>query len=207
ERPSIGVARLLFALLFLGLGVYLLPAVFKGADGKGQRPTGAVFAWVDAFLLPDPGRGSAETEWGTDLKDALDRARQEGSKTGKPRPVFVDFTGVTCTNCNYNESNVFPQPAVKAELEKFERVRLYTDWLPANLYAADPGDRERKMEGRANDDFKRDLFGTQQLPLYVVLQPQVSGGVKVLGVYPEGKINDPAAFVKFLKEGQEKARK
>jgi thiol:disulfide interchange protein DsbD len=204
ERPSIGVMRLLFALAFLGLAVYLLPAVFKGPDGKAQRPSGAVFAWVDAFLLPDPGRGS-ETEWGTDLKEALDRSRKDGSSKVSPRPVFIDFTGVTCTNCNYNESNVFPQPAVKAELEKFERVRLYTDWLPANLYAADPGDRERRLEGLANDAFKRDVFGTQQLPLYVVLQPRVSGGSVVLGVYPEGKINDPAAFVKFLKDAQEKA--
>jgi thiol:disulfide interchange protein DsbD len=198
ERPSIGVMRLLFALLFLGLGVYLLPALFKGPDGKAQRPSGAVFAWVDAFLLPDPGR--SDLEWGTDLRDALLRARQEGLNTGRPRPVFIDFTGETCTNCKYNEWNVFPQPAVKAELEKFERVQLYTDWLPASRYVTDPGDRERKMEGRANDKFKSDVFGTQQLPLYVVLQPQVSGGARVLGVYPEGKINDPAAFAKFLKE-------
>ena len=146
-------------------------------------------------------------EWGTDLKEALDRARAPGLMGGKRKPVFIDFTGVTCTNCKYNESNVFPQPGVKAELERFERVQLYTDWLPANLYAADPGERERKMEGRANGDFKRDVFGTDQLPLYVVLLPQVSGGVKVLGVYPEGKINDPAAFVKFLKDAQEKAKK
>ena len=207
ERPSIGVPRLLFALLFVGLGVYLLPAVFKGADGKGQRPSGAVFAWIDAFLLPDPGRGGSELEWGTDLKDALDRVRQEGLKTGKLRPVLIDFTGVTCTNCNYNEANVFPQPAVRAELERFERVQLFTDWLPADRYAADPGNRERNMEGKVNKAFQEGVFGTIQLPLYVVLQPQVSGGVKVLGVYPEGKINDPAAFVKFLKDAQAKAAK
>ena len=54
EKPNIGVPRLLFALSFLGLGVYLLPALFKGADGKPQRPGGVVYAWVDAFLLPEP---------------------------------------------------------------------------------------------------------------------------------------------------------
>ena len=54
EKPNIGVPRLLFAVLFLGLGFYLLPAMFKGPDGEAQRPAGAVYAWVDAFLLPEP---------------------------------------------------------------------------------------------------------------------------------------------------------
>jgi thiol:disulfide interchange protein DsbD len=199
ERPNIGVPRLFFALLFLGLGVYLLPAIFKGPDGR-QRPAGAVYAWVDAFLLPEPGRRS-EMAWGTDLADALKKAREARLQGGKPVPVFVDFTGVTCTNCSYNEESVFPLPAVKEELERFERVRLYTDWVPADAFTADPGDRARRAEGRANGDFQVRAFGTAQLPLYAVLLPQVSGTkVKVLGVYDEGKINDPDRFAAFLKE-------
>jgi thiol:disulfide interchange protein DsbD len=207
ERPNIGVPRLLFALAFLGLGTYLLPAMFKGPDGKGQRPAGAVYAWIDAFLLPEPGRKS-ELEWGTDLKAALDRVRDERLKSGgAAKPVIVDFTGVTCTNCNYNEANIFPQPAVKEQLEKFERVRLYTDEVPAALYAIDPGERDRVLQARANADFERRAFGTSQLPLYVVLYPEVSGlKVRVLGVYPEGKINKPDEIAAFLREAQDQAR-
>lgn len=204
ERPGIGVPRLLFALLFLGLGVYLLPAAFKGADGRGQRPAGAVYAWVDAFLLPEPGR-KGDDGWSTDLKDALRRAREE-RLAGRPVPVFVDFTGTTCTNCNINEKSVFPLPAVAAELAKFERVKLYTDDVPAEYYAADPGLRARAAEGSANKDFKVRAFGTDQLPLYAVLLPTDSGlTVRVLGVYDEGKINDPDRFAAFLREMREKA--
>jgi thiol:disulfide interchange protein DsbD len=165
-----------------------------------------VYAWVDAFLLPEPGRESG-LHWGTDLKAALDRSREAGLKTGQPKPVFVDFTGVTCTNCKYNEFDVFPLPKVREQLEKFERVQLYTDWVPEELYAADPGHRERVLEARANRLFKIDVFKTDQLPLYAVLLPQVSGGVKVLGVYDEGKINEPDRFAQFLRDALEKARK
>ena len=207
ERPSIGVPRLLFALLFLGLGVYLLPAAFKGSDGKGQRPAGAVYAWVDAFLLPEPGRES-EQPWGTDLKDAVDRVRKDRREGRPARPIFVDFTGVTCTNCKYNEFNVFPQPGVKEQLQKFERVQLYTDEVPSGAYSADPGERARALEARANRDFKIKAFGTDQLPLYAVVLPDVSGvKVRVIGVYPEGKINRPDEFAAFLKKALDDAKK
>ena len=198
ERPNIGVPRLLFALLFLGLGAYLLPAMFKRPDGRGQRPAGAVYAWVNAFLLPEPGQTTDEG-WGTDLKEALAKSRAE-KLAGRPAvPVFVDFTGVTCTNCRYNESEVFPRPAVREELAKFERVKLYTDDVPAGYFAVDPGLRARNAEARANGDFKVKAFGTEQNPLYVVLVPTLTNQVRVLEVYKEGKINDPDKFVEFLK--------
>src|SRR5262249_46730699 len=110
EKPNIGVPRLVFALTFLGLGVYLAPALVKGHDGKAQRPGGVVFAWVDAFLLPDP---TGADEYSTDLSATLEKSRKEAEKTGKPaKPVFVDFTGMNCTNCRLNENNVFPRPRV-----------------------------------------------------------------------------------------------
>jgi hypothetical protein len=52
------------------------------------------------------------------------------------------------------------------------------------------------------------VFKDGRLPLYAVFAPRVSdGNLELLGVYPEGKINDPAGFVKFLKDVQEKATK
>jgi len=203
EKPNIGVPRLLFALAFLGLGVYLLPAVFKIAEGKGQRPAGAVYAWVDAFLLPEPKR----LDWNTDLHEAIARIRANPSKDGKPRPIFVDFTGETCTNCSYNEHQVFTQQKVNDLLDQFERVQLYTDWVPAAAYTNDPGDSARRDEGLANGEFQVKAFRGNQLPMYVILWPTANGKVKVLGVYDEGKINQPDKFAAWLKEGLEKAKK
>jgi thiol:disulfide interchange protein DsbD len=194
EKPNIGVMRLLFALLFLGLGFYLLPATFKGADGKPQRPSGVVYAWVEAFLLPDP------EAWGTDLKDAVEKGRKSG------KPVFIDFTGKTCTNCRYNEQNVFPRPEVRELFEKFERVQLYTDEVPAGAYAADPGLAAREQEAVANRDFQIAVFKDSALPMYAVLVPTADGKVKLLGKYDEGKINSPERFAAWLRDMQEKAK-
>ena len=120
--------------------------------------------------------------------------------------MFVDFTGVTCTNCKYNEENVFSRPEFRSQFEQFEKVQLYTDWVPASAYQSDPGKAARDAEGDANRDFQIAVFKDSKLPLYAVLLPQADGKVKVLGVYDEGKINDPAKFAAFLKDALEKAK-
>lgn len=194
EKPNIGVMRLLFALLFLALGFYLLPAMFKASDGKPQRPSGAIYAWIEAFLLPE-----AASE-GTDLKTALDEARKTN------QPVFLDFTGKTCTNCKYNENEVFTRPEIRALLGKYEKVQLYTDEVPGSAYAADPGYKARVSEAKANGDFQQAAFGDIALPLYAVLVPQPDGKIKLLGTR-EGKINDPADFAAWLQSSLEEAKK
>jgi thiol:disulfide interchange protein len=205
EKPNIGVPRLVIAVTFLGLGVYLAPALMKGPDGKQIRPNGVVFAWVDAFLLPDP---TGADEYGTDLAAALDKSRKEAEKSGKPaKPVFVDFTGTICTNCRYNENNVFPKPRVRESMSKFELVQLYADEVPAERYTTPPDDDARNDEGQANRAFQQSAFGTVQLPLYVALQPRPGGKVRVLGVYAEGKINDVPAFERFLTKALDDAKK
>lgn len=196
ERPAVGVPRLLIALGFLGFAAYLTPALFK------HRPTGAVYAWVDAFLLPEPMEtGGDELPWSSDLKGAIDRIqadkRTKGTATEKPL-IFVDFTGVTCTNCKLNEQHVFTQPAIKSLLGKYTLVSLYTDDVPAAFYSSAVERLTRRAEAAANLQFQEALFGTQQLPLYVILDPQVSGSVRVVGVYDEGKINDVGRFTEFL---------
>ncbi len=202
EKSNIGVIRLLFALTFLTLGLYLFPGMFKHSDGRPQRPNGAIFSWVDAFLLPEP----KHLDWGTDLPGAVERVRTEGAQTGK-RAIIVDYTGVTCSNCKYNENTVFPQAKVNELLDQFERVQMYTDEVPTNLFTTDPGKDAREDEARANDDFKFDVFKDQRLPLYAVLQPMADGKVKVLGKYDEGKINSPDKFAAWLKEMQAQTKK
>lgn len=198
ENPHISAPRLLFALLFLGLALYLLPAQFKGSDGKPHRPAGTVYAWIESFLLPET---SKDEGWSTDLAATIEASRKSG------QPLLLDFTGETCTNCKYNEHSVFPQPAIREEIQKFEKVQLYTDWLPAAAYASDPGLAARKAEARANRDFQTAVFKDIKLPLYAVMMPQADGKLKLIGTYEEGKINDPAQFAAFLKSTQEQAKK
>src|SRR5262249_50375468 len=37
---SIGVARLLFSVMFLTMALYFVPGLFKGAEGRSQKPRG-----------------------------------------------------------------------------------------------------------------------------------------------------------------------
>ncbi|VTS02385.1 thiol:disulfide interchange protein : Thiol:disulfide interchange protein OS=Singulisphaera acidiphila (strain ATCC BAA-1392 / DSM 18658 / VKM B-2454 / MOB10) GN=Sinac_3167 PE=4 SV=1: Thioredoxin_7 [Gemmata massiliana] len=194
EKPNIGVPRLLFALLFLGLALYLTPALFKGHDGKNQRPAGVVYAWVEAFLLPDP------EEWPTDLNVAIEASKKSG------KPVFVDFTGKTCTNCRYNEREVFSRPEFHSLFDQFELVQLYTDEVPSKAYATDPGHSARIEEADVNGRFLTAVFKDNTLPTYAVMITQPDGKVKVFK-YPEGKINHPDQFATFLKDSLEKAKK
>jgi thiol:disulfide interchange protein DsbD len=72
------------SILFLSLGFYLLPGLFKQSEQEKQRPNGAVFAWLDSFLLPDFGH---TLPWIGGLPRGLEVARDQGKR------VFIDFTG------------------------------------------------------------------------------------------------------------------
>ena len=191
EKSTLGVPRLVFAMLFLGFGLYLTPGLFKTGDGQSQRPGGVVFAWVDAFLLPEPTSGSAELPWGADLPDAIDKARTE------QKLVFVDFTGVTCSNCKANERDAFPK--VRKLLDKYVLVQMYTDDVPAGFYVTPPSLAARSAEGKRNLQFQSEAFKNTQLPLYAIFEPTLTG-TRVVAVYAEGKINDVKAFEEFLQK-------
>jgi thiol:disulfide interchange protein len=223
ERSKVSVPRLLFALAFVGLGVYLVPGLFQGADGQPQRPKGVVFAWVDSFLLPDapaatpvaaggggevkgerPARTLEEAKAGVAVRLAKWEEEKKANPSAPPpdkRLIFVDFTGVTCSNCRLNERNVFPRPEVAALLHKYAELQLYTDTVPVNLYAGPaPSLAQRTAEAEKNKEYQMAEYKTEQLPLYVILEVKADGTTKPLGVYPEGKINDVPAFVEFLRK-------
>jgi thiol:disulfide interchange protein len=203
---SIGVPRMLFGLAFIGLGFYLLPAQFKvDAEGKPQRPNGAIYAWVNSFLLPEPSHGKGELTWSGNLKKVIEAARAETRQTGKRTLVFVDFTGETCTNCKLNESDVFTKPDIRDLFKRYRLVQLYTDKVPDEFYSADAkagfgnGTARQVNDARDNLWFQKAAFNDEKLPLYVILEPRPDGRIEVLGKYAEGKINNDAEFAQFLK--------
>lgn len=204
-QEHIGVSRMLCGLMCVGIGMYLLPGIFAATKNEKQRPAGAIFAWVDAFLLPEPSAaeivGGGELTWTADLRAAIEEARARGEV------VFVDHTGVTCTNCKLNEKDIFPKPEIKDLLKKYRLVQLYTDVVPPEFYEAPPERSMRERHAQANLDLQKHVFGTEQLPLYVLLKPEPGGKggpVKVLAVYSEGKINNVEGFREFLQKGQAK---
>jgi thiol:disulfide interchange protein DsbD len=207
-EEHIGVPRMLFSAAFIGLGLYLMPALFKvNGDGGTQRPGGAIFAWVDSFLLPES-RGSGEAgkqqpKTG-DLLYAVEKAREITRKTGQPQRIFLDFTGLVCTNCRINEQYVFSRPEVKQALQQYLYVELYTDGIPAELFAPElqavlAKDKERsEADAQVNADFEQKVFDEITLPLYAILEPQADGRIVIVDVYNEGRIQDVPEFMRFL---------
>jgi thiol:disulfide interchange protein DsbD len=196
----IGVMRMVFATIFFGLTIYMVPAL------RNERPPqGLVGESLIAFLPPSfheprgaggSGPGATELAWHHDYIDAWEEAK----KTNKL--IFIDFTGVTCTNCRDNENNVFPKPDVRNELEKYVRVRLYTDVVPQKYLSKLPAAEVAAQAGR-NQKWQEEL-GNLTLPYYVVFRPSREQAIdnghlkgQVLG-NREGKINDIADFVQFL---------
>ena len=182
-RPTrIGVGRLGAATLFLGLALYMTPGLW-----------GASLGTIDAYLPPRPASASAQAEatassatpvaqldWNA---DDIDAALADAEAAGKP--LFVDFSGYTCTNCREMEMNVFPEPPVAAHLrEDFALLRLHTD------------DAEK---GPALRRFQRELTGTVALPTYAIVTPDR----RVLAEHRG--MASPAAFDAFLETGLDAA--
>ncbi|MEZ5307529.1 MAG: cytochrome c biogenesis protein CcdA [Pyrinomonadaceae bacterium] len=171
-KPKIGIARAGFSFVFLLLAVYL-----------GTGFLGLKLGELESFLPPKNvasklnvlGNREAELEWlKNDLQTAIDRARIENKR------VFVDFTGYTCTNCRWMEANMFTQPEVKREMEKYVLVSLYTD-----------GDGEIYTRQQA---YQEENFKTVALPFYAILD---AGGNPVR-TFP-GLTRDKSEFLEFLK--------
>jgi thioredoxin-related protein len=173
----------------LALAATLLSALALAApqDNAAQPPP------TNPALKADI-KGAAELTWSGDLASALQLA------ANKKLPVFIDFTGITCTNCKINEKNVFARPEVKELLGKYVRVQLYADTIPADFYKEDPGEEKRDKDAEVNLEFMRKQFDKEQLPLYVIVRPAEQNSFTTVGVYDEGRINKMDAFVAFLKK-------
>lgn len=168
----LGVLRMMSAMIFLAIGFYLFTGLIGGSLGE-----------LDAFLPPRTsgivtltGRGSRgqELTWHTSLKSALEQAGQQR------KHIFIDFTGYTCTNCRWMEANIFPLPAIHAELEKYVRVQLYTDG--------------KGKQYEENQKYQKARFGTVALPLYAILDYQ---GITI-STFP-GMTRKPEEFLRFLR--------
>ena len=145
--------------------------------GLAGRPIGA----LGTFLPPAGYGGAASAATADSLPFLTDYAAALAQAKAQNKPLFVDFTGVTCTNCRWNEINVFPRADVKSQLANYVRVQLYTDR---------PGDA-------ANQHLQLTKFGDVALPLYAIVNPQTEA---VEDKYA-GTITSPADFTRFLKQG------
>jgi thiol:disulfide interchange protein len=169
EPKPTGTVSLLFSIPFLAFAIYLIPGLFGSNLGiwdawlppKSARDIGIVMA----SNMP----ASADEGWSKNYEASKQKAIEEG------RPVFIDFTGYTCTNCRAMESNIFPLTSVKDRFDRFELVKLYTD---------------DGIDGPENQIFQFQLTGTVALPTYAIVDP-VSGALLeiISGYVSESEFN------------------
>src|SRR5262249_31448772 len=107
------------------------------------------------------GGAQAHLDWHLDYQEAWEEATKEN------KLIFIDFTGVNCTNCRDNEQRVFPKPAVRKALEKYVRVQLYNDSVPR------PGlsRAEAEEEAKRNLALQSATFKDITTPLYAIIKP------------------------------------
>lgn len=174
---SVGAVRVLSAIFFFAVTIYLIRGFFGFPLGE-----------LDAFLPPRNYGSSAsfasvfgkvperQEKWLTNYQEALEQAEEQN------RPVFIDFTGYTCTNCRWMESNMFTLNEVQSLFSQFVLVQLYTDGI--------------KQEHEENLRFEQERFGTIALPLYAVMSSQD----EVISTFP-GLTRNSEKFIGFLKDG------
>ncbi|MEO9886701.1 MAG: cytochrome c biogenesis protein CcdA [Balneola sp.] len=180
KTEQVSTGRMLLAMPFLMFSFYLIPGLLGSSLGiwdaflPPKQPT-------DVSLVASIGAGggagaaSADEGWSKDFE----ASKASAIETGKP--IFLDFTGYTCTNCRAMETNVFPLAEVQQAFAEMELVKLYTD-----------GGKDAKE----NQLIQFELTGNIALPTYVIYDP-VSKTVidQVLGYTKEEK------FTSFLTEG------
>ena len=181
---KVGGVRVIFASCFLAAGVWMA----TGLQGRELGYLDSLLPPVvypgqqDTKLAETPGGKHTELTWMSDF----DAARAEAARTRIP--IFVDFTGYTCTNCNLMERKIFPDPDVSGLLSKFIRVRLYTDGQKDAAEAAQ-SDRNQKLE--------EERYQTTALPFYAILSPDD----KRIAEFADGMTYDPKKFADFLSNG------
>jgi thiol:disulfide interchange protein DsbD len=163
SRVAFSYQRGLLSILFLSLSFYLLSGNF------GYNINGT----IESYLPPK--KMKSNLNWIHSLDNAFIIANEEDKK------IFIDFTGVTCTNCRWMETNVFAEQSVEDLMSQFTLVSLYTD----------AGDNY--LEKR---DYQISRFKTAALPYYVILDKNDL----VIDEFP-GMTRDIEQFKNFLEKG------
>ncbi len=219
EIRHISVPRLFLAIASFAFVVYMIPGLFGaplkplasllppqqshsfdvGAMIRESGPgPGTVYdelceepRFADLLTLPHGLRGYF------DLEQGLECAREQN------RPVFLSFTGHSCSNCKEMEARVWSDRRVLQHLrDDYVIISLYVDdrtRLPEDEWITSEIDgRVKSTIGSKNLDYQISSFNTNTQPYYVLMD--ASGN---LLAPPRGYNLNTDAFAGFLTEGIE----
>ncbi len=173
---TVGVPRLVLSVILFSFALYMGRGLF------GQPIHGLIDAYLPPVMRTEAGSlavnvaESGELDWIVDYDEGIAMSEMSG------KPMFINFTGYTCTNCRWMESNILTEREVIDRLKDFVLIELFTDGGPRHL-------EYQQME--------IDRFGTAALPFYVIL----NSDSEEIARFP-GLTRNRAKFLNFLDRGK-----
>lgn len=201
ELKFISIPRLFFAIIFLTFGMYLIPGMWgaplKAMSGLLPPVTtqdfdlNALQYKIDGASTSAGASGSSDTAHFNSARPAAPKLYtdklhvpfglsayydlNEGLAAAKilHKPVMLDFTGHSCTNCRKMENEVWSDPKVLSRIKNdFVLVSLFVDEpssLPVDQQYTDKNGKYISTVGDKNKDYEISTFGVLVQPLYMFL--------------------------------------
>lgn len=214
ELKYMSVPRLLLAIAAFAFVFYLIPGLW-GAPLKaissflpslttqdfdltrGNQSAAPAVALHSIYVGQSVKQGPHGLMAFTDFEEGMAAARKAG------KPVFLDFTGLGCTNCRKMEANVWSDPTVLKMLrDDLVKISLYVDdrtRLPeSEQFASTALGRERiiRTVGQKWSVFQAQRYGVNTQPYYLILDHNENLLAPAYGFDP-----NIDRYIKFLQTG------
>ncbi len=218
DVKHVSVTRLFLSIITLSFALYLVPGLW-GAPLKAvsgflpHQGTQDFDLYSNRFtnVSTDTSHSSGVKKYGDKLHAPLgidaffdyDEGLAYAKKVGKP--VFLDFTGHSCTNCRKMENAVWPDPEVLRRLKNdFVVISLYvddrTELAESEKYVSKYTGKKVKTIGNRNVDLQVSKFNSNAQPLYVIVD---ADGNALTGTF--GYKEDIPGYIEFLDSWKKKS--
>ncbi len=211
EVKHVSVTRLFLSIITLSFALYLVPGLWgaplKAVSGFLPHQGTQDFDLYSSKFAAASGESTHSTgvkKYGDKLHAPLgidaffdyDEGLAYAKKVGKP--VFLDFTGHSCTNCRKMENAVWPDPEVLRRLKNdFVVISLYvddrTELAESEKYVSQYTGKKVKTIGNRNVDLQVSKFNSNAQPLYVIVD---ADGKALTGTF--GYKEDVPGYIEFL---------
>lgn len=207
---KLGTTRLAFALLFLGISIYLATGFSYSPEFQSYKPlklmSGLAPPSTYNYFLDKPivdqdikSKYPSYTKCANNIDCFHDYYEGLSYAKEKNLPLFVDFTGYACVNCRKTEEHIWVQDEIRNSLMKdFVLVSLYVDDknpLPETYISTHTNNPIRNV-GNKWADFQIVNFNQNSQPLYVIMSPDEKIITK-----PRGYHSSVSEYNDFMKCG------
>jgi thiol:disulfide interchange protein DsbD len=187
DVKHISMMRLFFSIASFAFALYLLP-------GMWGAPLKALSGWIPPEYTQDFNLYNAQTQnIATNDSTTAQPPKKFADKISAPyglrayfdldegiaaakilhKPIMLDFTGYSCSNCRNMEAHVWADPGVLKRInDNFVLVSLYVDEpsrLPAHEQYRNEKNENITTVGEKNLDYEISKFGFNAQPLYMFI--------------------------------------